>query len=183
MSLILAITRSYAWSCMLAPIPIHTQIYAHSLTHSHTHTQTNKRPLTHSLLPHLYVAHTGAQAIAAGSKHSLVLKTDGTVWGTGNNYYGQLGDGTNTHRNTFVNVLPGQTLTSYTGVQAIAAGEDHSLVVKTDGTVWGTGKNHCGQLGDGDTVDRNEFVYSITAATVVSSLVVLIVTVVSIISC
>ena len=33
--------------------------------------------------PHLYVVYAGAQAIAAGSEHSLMLKTDGTVWATG----------------------------------------------------------------------------------------------------
>ena len=40
------------------------------------------------------VVHTGAQAIAAGKYHSMVLKDDGTVWATGYNYYRQLGDGT-----------------------------------------------------------------------------------------
>ena len=34
--------------------------------------------------------------------HSLVLKRDGTVWGTGWNDEGQLGDGTKTARTTFV---------------------------------------------------------------------------------
>ena len=36
--------------------------------------------------------------------HSMVLKTDRTVWATGWNKYGQLGDGTTTDKNTFVNV-------------------------------------------------------------------------------
>ena len=44
---------------------------------------------------------SGVLAIAAGYSHSLVLKRDGTVWATGYNYYGQLGDGTNTNKNTF----------------------------------------------------------------------------------
>ena len=37
---------------------------------------------------------TGVVAVAAGSVHSLALKSDGTVWAWGWNNYGQLGDGT-----------------------------------------------------------------------------------------
>ena len=45
------------------------------------------------------------KAIAAGSEHSLVLKKDGTVWATGYNEYGQLGDDSNINKNTFVQVV------------------------------------------------------------------------------
>ena len=30
------------------------------------------------------------QSVSAGSVHTMVLKTDGTFWGSGNNNYGQL---------------------------------------------------------------------------------------------
>ena len=37
----------------------------------------------------------------------LALKSDGTVWGVGGNFYGQLGDGTTTDRTTAVlSLLP-----------------------------------------------------------------------------
>jgi hypothetical protein len=36
---------------------------------------------------------TGAVAIAAGTYHSLFLKSDGSLWGMGADIYGQLGDG------------------------------------------------------------------------------------------
>ena len=39
-------------------------------------------------------------------------------------------------------------------VVAIAAGIDHNLAVKSDGTVWAWGRNSYGQLGDGTTTDR-----------------------------
>jgi len=35
----------------------------------------------------------GFASIAAGSKHRVALKTDGTLWAWGANHHGQLGDG------------------------------------------------------------------------------------------
>jgi len=40
-------------------------------------------------------------------------------------------------------------------VTAIAGGDNHSLAVKDDGTVWTWGLNKNGQLGDGTTADRD----------------------------
>ncbi|MDP2139103.1 MAG: immunoglobulin domain-containing protein [Candidatus Didemnitutus sp.] len=88
-----------------------------------------------------------SQAFAAGNYHSLFTKTDGTLWATGNNSSGQLGDGTNTSRFIPVNVA--------TGVTAVAAGALHSVFVKSDGSLWGMGYNFNGQLGDGTTNNRN----------------------------
>ncbi len=88
---------------------------------------------------------TNVEQIAAGSYYSLFVKTDGTLWAMGHNYYGQLGDGTTTNRATPFQVA--------TNVEQIAAG-DHSLFVKTDGTLWAMGRNRDGELGDGTTTDR-----------------------------
>ncbi len=39
----------------------------------------------------------------------------------------------------------------FTGVIEVAAGYDHSVALKDDGTVWTWGRNHYGQLGDGNS--------------------------------
>ena len=38
---------------------------------------------------------------------------------------------------------------------AIAAGYDHTVALKNDGSVWAWGNNSNGQLGDGSTTQRN----------------------------
>ena len=44
------------------------------------------------------VISSGVKAVAAGYAHTMALKQDGSVWATGWNNYGQLGDGTKTDR-------------------------------------------------------------------------------------
>ncbi len=87
--------------------------------------------------------------VAVGAFHCLIVKDDGTVWAWGRNTYGNLGDGTTTHRST-----PVQT-TGITDVVGMAAGTNFSLLYKADGTFWGLGRNASGQLGDGTLLQRN----------------------------
>lgn len=89
------------------------------------------------------------KAVSAGSEYTLALKKDGTVWALGNNYYGQLGDGSNSYRNLPVQV---QNLTN---VVSINASQYFSMALKSDGTVWTWGYNGGGQLGDGTMTNRN----------------------------
>ncbi len=92
---------------------------------------------------------SGVTSIAGGFRHSLFIKQDSTVWASGLNTEGQLGDGTNTDKLT-----PAQ-ITSLTGITGIAAGQYHSLFLKGGGTVWSSGANLNGQLGDGTNLDKN----------------------------
>jgi alpha-tubulin suppressor-like RCC1 family protein len=87
----------------------------------------------------------GVVAIAAGRGHSLFLKSGGSLWAMGSNFYGQLGDGTFGIFNA--TNRPEQIVPS--GVTAIAAGRDHSLFLKSDGSLWGMGLDSEGELGDG----------------------------------
>ena len=91
------------------------------------------------------------KAIAAGTSHSLALKSDGTVWAWGYNYYGQLGDDSTVDSSTPVQVLGVGGSGKLTDVIAIDGGWYHSLALKSDGTVWAWGRNNNGQLGDGTT--------------------------------
>jgi alpha-tubulin suppressor-like RCC1 family protein len=76
----------------------------------------------------------------------LALKADGTMWGWGANYYGQLGDGTRLPQQSApVRSVPGSNW------KQVATTGIHSVALKRDGTLWSWGNNWAGQLGDGTT--------------------------------
>jgi alpha-tubulin suppressor-like RCC1 family protein len=83
--------------------------------------------------------------IAAGDRHSLGLRPDGTLWAWGANTSGQLGSTINNGTNT-ANPTPIQVGTAlYTQV---ATGESFTLALRPDGTLWSWGNNGYGQLGN-----------------------------------
>ncbi|HEX8027491.1 MAG TPA: hypothetical protein VF491_03470, partial [Vicinamibacterales bacterium] len=83
-----------------------------------------------------------AQTLAGGANHSVILKSDGTVWTVGQNGVGQLGDGTNTTRTTPVQV------SGLTDVVAIASGSNHVMALTSTGNLYLWGSNAYGQIGD-----------------------------------
>ncbi|GIQ69474.1 hypothetical protein XYCOK13_22980 [Xylanibacillus composti] len=72
------------------------------------------------------------KAIAGGSAHALILKQDGTVWATGSNAYGELGEGSI----SYAPVLTPVQIEGLTDVVAIAASSYKSMALQRDGTVW-----------------------------------------------
>jgi Regulator of chromosome condensation (RCC1) repeat len=85
--------------------------------------------------------------IAGGGTHSLALASNSTVWAWGNNYYGELGNGSYNGSNIPVQVsLP--SLPSGVTITKIACGENHSLALASNGTVWAWGWNAYGQIGN-----------------------------------
>ena len=83
-------------------------------------------------------------AIASGDYHTLLLKSDGTVWAAGYNYDGELGEGfTNSDTASYVQVLNIQDIIS---VSAVGYG---STALGSNGTVWTWGYNSDGELGNG----------------------------------
>ena len=93
------------------------------------------------------------------SYHTLILKNDGTLWGSGCNNYGQLGLGDTTNRNTFT-----QVTTNANDIKSIYCGDYHNFILKNNGTLWGCGRNDCGQLGLGNGDNKYTFTQVTTNA-------------------
>lgn len=87
------------------------------------------------------------KSIASESFHTIGLKEDGSLWATGSNNYGQLGNNTVDASNYFV-----QIGTNYNW-DKIAVGTNYSVAIRTDGTLWGWGANFNSQLGNGNTTN------------------------------
>lgn len=87
-----------------------------------------------------------AVAVAAGRNHSLVLDNTGRVHGSGKNAVnGQLTGSTD---QTVLTQLTG--MPQGVRVTAVAAGNDHSVLLGSDRFVYAVGDNSSGQLGTGD---------------------------------
>ena len=101
---------------------------------------------------------SGAKAIAAGGcRHSLILANNGTVYTAGLNGSGELGIGNDENFIfRFIQAIDNSG-SPLSNVSAIATGHQHSLALKSDGSLWATGLNDFGQLGTGDNVNRNKF--------------------------
>ena len=97
-----------------------------------------------SRLPSLSLL-TGAVAVATGDRHTCV-QISNDVRCSGDNSFGQLGDGTTATRLTPVSVIG-------VGGSAVAlvTSDFHNCVLLTDGTARCWGLNNVGQLGDGTT--------------------------------
>jgi alpha-tubulin suppressor-like RCC1 family protein len=91
---------------------------------------------------------SGVTAIAAGSLHTLFLKSDGSLWALGYNGYGELGDGGYSQTAIPQQIFP-TPLPPGSAVTKISAGYEHSLFLKSDGSLWAMGHDNYGQLGYG----------------------------------
>lgn len=88
--------------------------------------------------------------ISAGESHTCAITLTGGVKCWGQNYYGQLGDGTTTlSKTTPVNVTG-----LATGVASISAGRLHTCAVTSAGGLKCWGDNSAGLLGDNTTTAR-----------------------------
>lgn len=73
------------------------------------------------------------QTISGGASESFIIDGSGTLWAWGDNFWGQLGDGTTENRFTPVKVLE--------RVRSVSAGESHTYAVLEDNTLWAWGRN------------------------------------------
>jgi len=78
---------------------------------------------------------------------TAAIKTDGTLWAWGRNFYGSLGLGNTTNYSSPKQV---GALTNWLNVQT---GGNWAMAIKTNGTLWGWGGNGFGQLGFNNTTN------------------------------
>ncbi len=96
--------------------------------------------------------------VSAGGSHTMIVKTDHTLWAVGNNDNGRLGDGNTDQKLNPVQVMEipvgGGAPRPMTNVKQVSAGADHTIILKKNDTLWAVGNNSFGQLGDGTTDQR-----------------------------
>lgn len=83
--------------------------------------------------------------VDAGVEHTCALTEDGTAYCWGENYYGQLGTGTDEDRTEPTKVNGNLTFAD------ISAGFQHTCGITRDGNTYCWGKGNSGQFGDGTT--------------------------------
>ncbi|MFN8442726.1 MAG: hypothetical protein U0175_18265 [Caldilineaceae bacterium] len=87
---------------------------------------------------------SGVQALSVDAFHTCMLSTQGGIKCWGNNYSGQLGDGTTNNQQT-----PNDVSGLASNVSAVTVGDGHSCALTNDGGVKCWGGNYYHQLGDG----------------------------------
>lgn len=93
------------------------------------------------------------QGFTTGAQHSLVIKSDGSLWSFGQNNSGELG------LNTTASPIYSPVMVSNEPIWSkVFAVSDRSFVIKTDGTLWACGNGAGGSLGTGNQDD----VYALT---------------------
>src|SRR5919109_264382 len=94
--------------------------------------------------------------IAAGDGHAIFLAANGRLYAWGRNDFGQLGDGTGGGGAWGSRQAQPVAVKSPDSVWVkVTAGDNHSLAIRSDGTLWAWGRNDFGQLGDGEFQHRS----------------------------
>jgi alpha-tubulin suppressor-like RCC1 family protein len=83
------------------------------------------------------------KAMASGDNHTVVIKTDGSLWAWGRNQNGQFGNGTTTGSLTPVRIG------TDTDWQTVDAEDHYTVALKTDGSIWAWGRTSYGLSGTG----------------------------------
>ena len=85
---------------------------------------------------------SGVTAVAAGAYHSLAV-VNGYVYAWGDNFFGEIGDGTSIDRPSPTLIDPA----NLHNIVAVAASFSTSYALSADGTLWVWGDNRFGQFG------------------------------------
>jgi alpha-tubulin suppressor-like RCC1 family protein len=87
---------------------------------------------------------------SAGGGHSIGVRANGSLWAWGYNTAGQLGDNSTTSR-----LSPVSTVGGFNDWISVSAGNQHSLGVRANGSLWAWGSNLNGRLGDNTVTNRS----------------------------
>jgi alpha-tubulin suppressor-like RCC1 family protein len=110
---------------------------------------------------------TNVSNIACGPGYTMIIDTNGTVSGTGDNYYGQLGLGSGT---LSVDSFTANATPVTNATQIVCGYYAHTMIV-ANGTLSGTGYNYFGELGigsEGPFANKDTFTANATPVTNVS---------------
>ena len=118
-------------------------------------------PLEAVAVTHIAAGGSGGSGGSSRNNSVFLVVNDGTLWGIGDNEYGQLGNGetitapeTSLPLSNVLSQVKNADGTVFNDVKFAAVGGDFTAVLKNDGSVWTFGRNNYGQLGDGTTTDR-----------------------------
>ncbi|KAG8649356.1 ultraviolet-B receptor UVR8 isoform X3 [Manihot esculenta] len=93
------------------------------------------------------------ESVAAGLWHTVCITANRRVYAFGGNQFGQLGNGADQDE-TRPTLLDAPSLESKRA-KMVSCGARHSAILTEDGQVYSWGWNKYGQLGLGDSIDRN----------------------------
>ncbi|KAG4377692.1 hypothetical protein GLYMA_18G187100v4 [Glycine max] len=96
---------------------------------------------------------TRVEKIAAGLWHTLCVTVNGQIYAFGGNQFGQLGTGTDQPETSPRQLDASRFENKHSSI--VSCGARHSALLTDDGHLFTWGWNKYGQLGLGDSVDRN----------------------------
>ena len=70
-------------------------------------------------------------AVSTSHSNTMAIRADGSLWGWGGNWFGQVGTGTSEHQTSPTRIMD--------NVTAVSAGGLHTMAIRSDGSLWGWG--------------------------------------------
>jgi alpha-tubulin suppressor-like RCC1 family protein len=95
---------------------------------------------------------TDWKQVCCGYDHTVAIKTDGTLWGWGRN--DSIAEGALGVNDLVTRSTPVTTILGGNNWKQVSTGYRYTTAIKTDGTLWGWGRNNQGSLGVNDTTNR-----------------------------